>query len=49
MRILKCLFTRLINLPVRIAEIIVPIPMPFNLPKKQKDRMHAIIIKVTSK
>lgn len=46
---LKYLFTRLMNFPVRMAEIIVPMPIPFNSPKNLKDKKQAIMINVMSK
>ena len=49
MRNLKYLFTILIHLPTNKADIIVPMPIPFNSPKKIKDNIQAITIKVISK
>lgn len=37
------------HLPTNKAEIIVPMPIPFNSPKKIKDNIQAITIKVISK
>ena len=42
MRNLKYLFTILIHLPTNKADIIVPMPIPFNSPKKIKQNKEGV-------